>query len=115
MLKRLLVLALPAALCLASFAIAAEPTGAQHRGEIMSVDREAKTITVKIVTNDSRENHVYHVVDGVTVIRDPDQKVISFGDLKAGQHISIHSRREKGDRVAMEITLKPAKGSKKKS
>jgi len=114
MLKRLIVLALPLALCVASLALAAEPSGEQHRGEIMSVDTGAKTITVKIVTNGTRENHIYKIVDGTTIIRDANQKVIGFGDLKDGQHISVVSKKVSGDRVAMEITIKAVKSSKKK-
>lgn len=114
MLKRMIVLALPIALCVAGLAVANEPSGEQHRGEIMSVDTSAKTITVKITASGNKENHIYKIVDGTTIIRDANQKVIGFGDLKDGQHVQVVSKKKGGDRIAMEVTLKNTKSSKSK-
>lgn len=107
--KRILALALPVLLCVTSLALAAQASSEQHRGELMAVDKDAKTITVKIMSNTEKETHVYKVVDGVTIIRDANMKVITFADLKAGVHLNVVSKKEKGDRIAKEITLKADK------
>jgi len=99
--------------CLAGAAFAAEVSGTQHRGELMAVDKDSKTITVKILTNGNKESHVYQIKDGFTIIRDENQKTISLSDLKAGQHVVIVSDKEKGDRVAKEVTIKAEKKKKK--
>jgi len=114
MMKRMFALALPVAILLATVTFAAQEGGEQHRGEIMAIDTAGKTITVKIVTNGEKMNHVYSVQDGVTIIRDANLKTIAFSDLKNGMHVQVDSKKKGGDRIATEITVKTTKGSKKK-
>ncbi|MBI3448002.1 MAG: hypothetical protein HY049_03655 [Acidobacteria bacterium] len=114
MMKRMFALALPVALLLATVTFAAQQGGEVHRGEIMGIDTAAKTLTVKIVSNGDKMNHVYTVQDGVTVIRDANLKTITFADLKNGMHVQVDSTRKGGDRIATQITIKTTKGSKKK-
>lgn len=80
-----------------------------HPGEILGVDRDAKTVTIRVAKIDDKETHVFHVT-GKTVIKDKATgKILSLADLASGDKVIVKGGHREGKRVALEILVRPDK------
>jgi hypothetical protein len=80
----------------------------KHRGEILGVNRQERTVTVRSELPEGKELHVFYVGDE-TIIRRKRSKErnLSIGDLAPGDTVWVTARREPGRKVAVEIVVKP--------
>lgn len=111
MLKRYSAIAL--AICLVGAAgslLLADNKGAHHQGEVVGVDREAKTISVRIKVegSDKKDIQVYHIT-AKTVFLDQDDSPMKFDDVKSGMKVRIKTVHKEGQRQLLELEVRPDK------
>ena len=87
-------------LALATSAVAAEKTAAKTMkawGTVTAVDATAKTVTIKEKSGDV----TFKFADNAKVMA--SGKTMTFADLKANEHVSVHYTVSGSDKVASEI------------
>jgi hypothetical protein len=84
-----------------------------HKGKIEAVDAAAKTVVVKVRTNESAETYTFAVTDR-TIIRNEAGRPITFADLHADMRVLVKSKKHGGEKEAMEIQVKPPEKKSKK-
>jgi len=85
----------------------------EHPGEILAIDTNAKTFTVRIVKLEEKDTHVYAFTDKTTIKDKETGKALTFADLSVGDKVIITGRHKDGKRVAIEIVVKPEKKKEK--
>lgn len=107
MLKRSLVVMLGvfAVAATASLLLAA-PKGFNHQGQVVGVDKDARTITIHLRDKDTK---VYHVTDS-TVFKDKEDKPITLDAIQAGMKVRIKSVYKDKEKQLLELKIRPDKG-----
>ncbi len=80
----------------------------KQRGEILGVNRQERTVTIRSELPEGKELHVFHV-DDETIIRRKRSKEgdLSIDDLDPGDVVRVTARRDPGRKVAVEIVVSP--------
>ncbi|HXI01682.1 MAG TPA: hypothetical protein VNI57_00760 [Candidatus Saccharimonadales bacterium] len=89
----------------------AAPKGSTHQGEIVGVDKDAKTITIRLKdtgTGDT-DTKVYHVTAN-TVFKDKDDKPITLDAIQAGMKVRFKSLHKEKEKQLLELEVRPEKG-----
>ncbi len=83
---------------------------AHHSGQVVGVDKEAKTISVRIKVEgtDQKDIQVYHVT-AKTVFLDENDAPTTFDAIKAGMKVRIKTQRKEGQRQLLELEIRPEK------
>ena len=85
----------------------------RHRGEILGVNRDEGSFTLRNVTPEGKAMVVLHVTSETRIENAGDGSTMSFSDLAAGQRASVTARKEGTRRVAITVDVRlPKKGSK---
>lgn len=83
-----------------------------YSGEILGVDRSAKTITVRTPTSGGKETHVFRVTERSTLTDRKSGRTLAIEDLQAGDTVSLTSEQAGGERVVLELTVRKARESR---
>lgn len=86
----------------------ADPIGSRerHNGEILGLDREAGTLTLRSVHRDIKELAVFQVTEETVISEKGRKSGIPLQELRPGDRITVISQRREGQRVALEIRIR---------
>jgi predicted secreted protein len=84
--------------------------GAHHQGEVVGVDKDARTITIRIKVegSDKKEIHVYNVT-ARTVFLDKDDSPTTFDAIKSGMKVRVKTVHKEKQRQILELEIRPDK------
>lgn len=84
---------------------------AKHKGEILAIDKDAKTVTVRVASEETgeKETHVYEVQETTTIKDRETGKALTFADLKVGDKVNLTGQTQGKKRVALAIEIRPDK------
>ncbi len=108
--KRIALLLAIACMAAAGSALIADDKGAHHNGEVVGVDKDAKTISVRIKVEgtDQKDIQVYQVT-AKTVFLDQNDAPTTFDAIKAGMKVRIKTEHKEGQRQLLELEIRPDK------
>jgi hypothetical protein len=88
---------------------------AKHKGEILAIDKDAKTVTVRVASEETgqKETHVYEVQETTAIKDKTTGKALTFTDLKVGDKVNLTGQTQGKKRVALAIEIRPDKEGKK--
>jgi len=87
---------------------APDPLGekpSRQRGEILGVNREDRTFTLRSLTADGKELTLFHVTDETSITEAGEGAKLPLASLAAGQRVAVRSRRQGDRRVALEVEI----------
>jgi len=82
---------------------------ARHRGEILGVDRDNGTFTLRKMTVDGKDLVIFHVTPETVYESGDGRTKISFSDLAAGMRATVDAVRRDGRIDAIRVEVKPPK------
>lgn len=98
------------AICAAGPLRAAPPSGdgkqERYRGEILGVDRENETFTLRRIDADGKDLVVFHVTPETVYENAGDGGKLSFADLAAGLRATVDAARRGGRNEAIGVQIK---------
>jgi len=101
-----LLVALAAGAAPASAAAEEGGKASRYRGEILGVNRDEGSFTLRNVTSEGKELIVFHVQPGTEFTNAKDGSRMSFADLAAGCRAVVRARREGGRRLALAVEVR---------
>jgi Cu/Ag efflux protein CusF len=84
----------------------------QYSGEILGVDRNAKTVTVRTPTSGGKETHVFRVSERSVLTDKKSGRTLAIEDLQAGDAVSLTSEHAGGERVVLQLTVRKTRESR---
>ncbi len=87
-------------------ALAALAANAAETGEILGLNRQERTLTLKVTRPDVKENIVYHVPEGSTIRSERSGARLTFEDLRPGMRVTVTGFRDGERRIATQIVIR---------
>jgi len=101
-----------AAMLLTSVSVSAADGVRQVSGEIGWVDVQLGRLELNKETSKGTKTTAYRISENDTQVTDPkDEKFLNVGDLRAGQHVTIHVANGQEDKIVQKIVVDPMPAS----